>query len=120
MNTITPSHRELTKYRIYFEPVKLKESLELLQGRTGSATVFQGDRLWAGQFEKVTVFEIHTTVGRGVMEAFAEELRALNGQASVRITVEPLTVIDINSSAQAHAHAPDVSYPKEANPFFDV
>ncbi|KKN04980.1 hypothetical protein LCGC14_1091880 [marine sediment metagenome] len=56
----------------------------------------------------------------GFVEAFAEEIRALNGQASVRITVEPLTVIDINSSAQAHAHAPDVSYPKEANPFFDV
>ena len=120
MNTITPSHGELTKYRIYFEPVEAKRSLELLQSRFESASIFQGDGLWAGQFEKVTVFEIHTTVEAGFVEAFAEELRALNGQASVRITVEPLTVIDINSNARAHAHAPDVSYPKGVNPFFDV
>ena len=113
MNTITPSHGALTKYRIYFEPVEAKRSLELLQSRFESASIFQGDGLWAGQFEKVTVFEIHTTLESGYLEAFAEEIRALNGQASVRITVEPLTVVDINSKAQAHAHAPDVSYPLE-------
>ena len=120
MNTITPSHGKLTKYRIYFEPVEAKRSLELLQARFESASIFQGDGLWAGQFEKVTVYEIHTTVESGYVEAFAEEIRALNSQALVRVTVEPLTVIDINSKAQAHAHAPDVSYPKEVNPFFDV
>ncbi|KKK73014.1 hypothetical protein LCGC14_2898160, partial [marine sediment metagenome] len=60
MNTITPSHGELTKYRIYFEPVEAKRSLELLQSRFGSASIFRGDGPWAGQFEKVTVFEIHT------------------------------------------------------------
>jgi len=111
MNTITPSHGELTKYRIYFEPVEAKKSLALLQGRFESASIFQGDGLWAGQFEKVTVFEIHTTVEAGYVEAFAEEIRALNGQASVRVTVEPLTVIDINFAGQGHAHAPDISYP---------
>ena len=111
MNTITPSHGELTKYRIYFEPVEAKRSLELLRARFASASVFQGDGLWVGQFEKVTVYEIHTTVESGYVEAFAEEIRALNGQASVRITVEPLTVIDISSKAQARAHAQDVSYP---------
>ena len=111
MNTITPSHRELTKYRIYFEPVEAKRSLELLQSRFESASIFQGDGLWADQLEKVTVFEIYTTLESGHLEAFAEEIRALNGQASVRITVEPLTMVDINSKAQAHAHAPDVSYP---------
>ena len=114
MNTITPSHGELTKYRIYFEPVEAKRSLELLQSRFESASIFQGDGLWAGQFEKVTVFEIHTTLESGYIEAFAEEIRALNGQASVRITIEPLTVVDINSKAQAHAHAPDVSYPLQS------
>ena len=111
MNTITPSHGELTKYRIYFEPVEAKRSLELLQTRFMAATIFHGDGLWAGQFEKVTVFEIHTTLESGYIEAFAEQIRALNGQALVRVTVEPLTVIDITSNAQAHAHAPDVSYP---------
>ena len=113
MNTIQPSHGALTKYRIYFKPVEAKRSLELLQARFESASIFQGDGLWAGQFEKVTVFEIHTTLESGYLEAFAEEIRALNGQASVRITVEPLTVVDISSNAQAHAHAPDVSYPSE-------
>ena len=58
----------------------------------------------------MTVSEIHTTVESGYVEAFAEEIRALNGQALVRVTVEPLTVVDINSKAQAHAHAPDVGY----------
>ncbi len=113
MNTITPSHGELQKFRIYFEPVEAKKSLALLQSRFESASIFQGDGLWAGQFEKVTVFEIHTTLESGCMEAFAEEIRALNGQGLVRVTVEPLTVIDITSKAQAHAHAPDVSYPLE-------
>ncbi|KKM94606.1 hypothetical protein LCGC14_1196490 [marine sediment metagenome] len=123
MNTVTPSHGKLQKYRVYFEPVEVKRSLELLQARFESASIFQGDGLWAGQFEKVTVFEIHTVLEAGYIEAFAEEIRALNGQASVRVTMESLTVIDINSNAQAHANAPDVSYPLEhkvANPFFDV
>ncbi|KKL91297.1 hypothetical protein LCGC14_1896040 [marine sediment metagenome] len=111
MNTITPSHGELQKYRIYFEPVEAKRSLELLKSRFASATILGGIGLWDGQSELVTIFEIHTTVEAGYVEAFAEEIRALNGQASVRITVEPITVIDINSKAQAHAHAPDVSYP---------
>ena len=111
MNTITPSHGKLQKFRIYFEPVEAKKSLELLQSRFESASIFQGDGLWCGLFEKVTVFEIHTTVEAGYVEAFAEEIRALNGQASVRVTVEPLEVIDISSGAQAKAHAPDVSYP---------
>ena len=111
MNTITPSHGKLQKFRIYFEPVEAKKSLELLQGRFESATIFSGIGLWNGQTELVTVFEIHTTVESGYVEALAEEIRALNGQASVRVTVEPLEVIDINSNAQAKAHAPDISYP---------
>ena len=113
MQTITLAHGELTKYRIYFEPVEAKRSLELLQARFESASIFQGDGLWAGQFERVTVFEIHTTLESGYIEAFAEEIRALNGQALVRITIEPLAVVDITSNAQTHAHAPDISYPLE-------
>ncbi len=97
MNTITPSHGELTKYRIYFEPVESKKSLELLKSRFAAGSIFFGTGLWAGEFEKLVVFEVHTTVESGVIMAFAEEIRALNGQASVRITTEPLTVIDINS-----------------------
>ena len=97
MNTITPSHGDLKKYRIYFEPVELKKSLELLKSRFVAASVFHGDGLWAGQFEKLTVFEIHTTVESGIITALAEEIRAINGQASVRVTVEDLTVIDIDS-----------------------
>ena len=111
MNTITPSHGELTKYRIYFEPVEAKKSIDLLRSRFAAASIFEGSGIWQSQFEKLLVFEIHTTLEAGYLEAFAEEIRALNGQASVRITVEPVTVIDINSKAQAHAHAPDVSYP---------
>ena len=118
MNSVTPSPGELAKYRIYFEPVEVKRSLELLQARFEAASIFQGAGLWAGQFEKLTIFEIHTTLESGYMEAFAEEIRALNGQGLVRVTVEPLTVIDITSKAQAHAHAPDVSYPLRKNPKF--
>ncbi len=118
MNSITPSHGELTKYRIYFEPVEAKRSLELLKARFEAASIFQGDGLWTGQFEKLTIFEIHTTLESGYMEAFAEEIRALNGQGLVRVIVEPLTVIDITSKAQAHAYAPDVSYPLRKNPKF--
>ena len=111
MQTITPSHGELMKYRIYFEPVRIKESIDLLQSRFAAASIFEGSGIWQSQFEKLVVFEVHTTVEVGFVEAFAEEIRALNGQTLVRITIEPLTVIDITSSAQAHAHAPDVSYP---------
>ena len=111
MYTITPSHGKLQKFRIYFEPVEVKKSLKLLQGRFKSASIFQGEGLWADQFEKLTVFEIHTTVENGFVEAFAEEIRALNGQTFVRVTVEPLEVVDIILDAQAKAHAPDVSYP---------
>ena len=113
MDTITPSHGELTKYRIYFEPVKVRKSIDLLQSRFVAASIFEGSGIWQSQFEKLLVFEIHTTLESGCIEAFAEEIRALNGQASVRITIEPVTVVDINSNAQAHAHAPDVSYPLE-------
>ena len=112
MKTVTPSHGELTKYRIYFEPVEAKRSLELLQARFESASIFQGDGLWAGQSEKVTIFEIFTKVEIGFVEAFAEEIRALNGQQSVIFTVETMEIHEVKSpSSNVHAHAPDVSYP---------
>ena len=111
MNTITPSQGELTKYRIYFEPVEAKLSLELLQARFVAASVFHGDGLWISQYEKLVVFEIFSTVEEGIIEAFAEELRALNGQHTVTFTVEPVRVRNITSNAQTHAHAPDVNYP---------
>ncbi|KKL08229.1 hypothetical protein LCGC14_2577910 [marine sediment metagenome] len=113
MDTITPSHGELTKYRIYFEPVNLKGSLALLQSRFVAASVFHGDGLWASEFEKLVVFEIFSTVEEGIIDAFAEELRALNNQHTVTFTVEPIKVSHITSKEQAHAHAPDVSYPLE-------
>ena len=114
MNTITPLHGELTKYRIYFEPVEAKRSLELLQSRFAAATIFHGEGLWVSEFEKTTVFEIISTIEEGAIEAFAETLRALNGQQSVIFTVEPIRLREVKSiSKQAHAHAPDVSYPLE-------
>ena len=112
MNTITPSHGELTKYRIYFKPVEPVKSLELLQASFAAASIFHGEGLWVSEFEKVTVFEIISTIKEGAIEAFAEQLRALNSQQSVIFTVEPIRLREVKSiSKQAHAHAPDVSYP---------
>lgn len=114
MNTVTPSHGELQKYRIYFEPVNLPGSLALLQSRFTAATIFHGEGLWVSEFEKTVVFEIITTLEEMFIDAFAEELRALNSQQSVIFTVEPVRLREVKSgSTQAHAHAPDVSYPLE-------
>ena len=119
MNTITPSHGELQKYRIYFEPVNLKASLVLLQSRFTAATVFHGEGLWVSEYEKTTVFEIITTLEEMFIDAFAEELRALNSQQPVIFTVEPVRLREVKSiSDKAHAHAPNVSYPLRKNPKF--
>ncbi|KKL48090.1 hypothetical protein LCGC14_2328990 [marine sediment metagenome] len=112
MNTITPSHGELQRYRIYFEPVEPIKSLELLQNQFAAATVTHGEGLWISGFEKTTVFEIFSTMEEGYIEAFAEALRALNHQHSVIFTVEPVRLREVKSASNnVHAQAPDVSYP---------
>ena len=101
MNSITPRGDGVTRIdRIYFEPVERKASLELLENRFYSASIFEGSGLWLGSFEKLMVFEIHTDVDPLVINDFAEQLRALNHQKSVRITSSvdgTVKVRDINS-----------------------
>lgn len=84
-------------YRLYFEPTLEVESILLLRKHFFSASVFKGEGLWKGNFQKLMVFEIHTNADSLLIAALAEELRVLNGQEVVRIVHWPVEVWDIKS-----------------------
>lgn len=88
----------LRNYRIYFVSVQETESVLLLRKHFPSGSVFKGEGFYErGNMEKLTVFEIHFAGDSFVIAALAEELRALNGQETVRIVSCPVEVWDIKS-----------------------
>ena len=77
-------------YRIYTENKNLEGIKKILNRAFESYTLLEGVGVWKGTEEKSLIIEVLSRINKGYFEIVADDIKTLNNQQAVLVTVSEI------------------------------